>query len=148
MENIQRNWQHRVHNTKKKKNTTQYVLNTTMRKQTCLLTFTLDNVIVLHVFTFMNKKLLCTFLQFIITQLYRFVFVQAKSDTVIWYLEKLPAIDHKMLFFGLKSYRSKKDLGANNSDSFASVRSTINQIKSHHIAWLSIVYVVVILICL
>jgi len=83
MENIQRNWQHRVHNTKKKKNTTQYVLNTTMRKQTCLLTFTLDNVIVLHVFTFMNKKLLCTFLQFIITQLYRFVFVQAKSDTVI-----------------------------------------------------------------
>jgi len=32
---IQRNWQHRVHNTKKKqnKNTTQYVLDTTLRKQ-------------------------------------------------------------------------------------------------------------------
>jgi hypothetical protein len=147
MENIPRNWQqHRVHNTKK--HTTQYVVNTTIHKQTCLLTFTLDNVIVLYVFTVMNQKLLCTSLQFIITQLYRFVFVQAKSDTVLWYLEKLPAIYHKILFFGLKLYRSKKDLGTNNSDSFASVRSTINQIKSHHIAWLSIVYVVVILICL
>ena len=33
---IQRNWQHRVHKTKKKqsKNTTQYVLDTTMRKHT------------------------------------------------------------------------------------------------------------------
>ena len=31
---IQRNWQHRVHKSKKNKNTTQYVLDTTMRKQT------------------------------------------------------------------------------------------------------------------
>jgi len=31
---IQRNWQHRVHKTKKNKNTTRYVLDTTLRKQT------------------------------------------------------------------------------------------------------------------
>jgi hypothetical protein len=31
---IQRNWQHRVNKTKKNKNTTHYVLDTTIRKQT------------------------------------------------------------------------------------------------------------------
>jgi len=38
---IQRNWQHRVHKRKKNKNTTQYVLDTTIRKQTQRKTSTL-----------------------------------------------------------------------------------------------------------